>query len=623
MMLLGPVFHRELLTTARRRRVYGLRAIYGATLLILFAASHRAFFEAIGPGAMEAAPWLWAAFAQRMFRSVAIAQFAAMVLITPALVAGAIVDERRRKTLHYLLASRLTGGEIVLGKLAARLLHVGTFLAIGLPVMSILPIYGGVDPRSVVAVYGATAAMAPALGGVSILASALARRPRDAILGAYAFGLAWLVAPPLIEFWPFRGWTAAYDAIEPILRQIYLIGPAALLLEPGGLDAAGLVGRAAHVAGWQLACGALAAALAALRLRPGFRAGEGGRRRGPQGRGRPRPACGDDPMLWKEWYLGRIGGLAGTLVTALGIVSVAGLAYGTASLAPGAVAEVAEHGYDFLGPPKVSMGGDSPLGRMMLGPYRRRDGFNAFLRVIGACFYTACAVGVAAAAAGGITGEKEGDTWAGLLASDLTGREILRAKILGSARGGRWVLGGLALPWILGTAAGAVHPLGLAAVLVETAVFLWFAAALGTVCSIRCRTTTRALGWTMGILALLNFGPLLIRIIFPTEGLLIDLGCTPLIQAMSLLSYHDVWGMMGLTGPSASFFAWHEDADAVCIVGTAAHAMVALALTASALRGFGREADRPERAGRRPPLIAVETPTARVPGLPSWWAGRP
>ena len=54
----------------------------------------------------------------------------AVLLLTPTLVAGVIADERQRKTLHYLLASRLSSGEIILGKLAARLLHVGVFLGL-------------------------------------------------------------------------------------------------------------------------------------------------------------------------------------------------------------------------------------------------------------------------------------------------------------------------------------------------------------------------------------------------------------------------------------------------------------------------------------------------------------
>ena len=58
-------------------------------------------------------------FAEATFISVRRAQGIALLCLIPALVAGVIADEHQRKTLHYLLASRLSSAEIVLGKLGA------------------------------------------------------------------------------------------------------------------------------------------------------------------------------------------------------------------------------------------------------------------------------------------------------------------------------------------------------------------------------------------------------------------------------------------------------------------------------------------------------------------------
>ena len=71
----------------------------------------------------------------------------AVLVLTPAIVAGVIADEKQRKTLQYLMVSRLNSAEIVLGKLFARLLHIGVFLAIGLPVMSLTSLFGGSSRR--------------------------------------------------------------------------------------------------------------------------------------------------------------------------------------------------------------------------------------------------------------------------------------------------------------------------------------------------------------------------------------------------------------------------------------------------------------------------------------------
>ena len=71
-----------------------------------------------------------------------------------SVVAGVIADEKQRKTLHYLMASRLTSFEIVLGKLLARMLYVAVLLGVSLPVLSLLVLFGGIDPRLVCCLAG-------------------------------------------------------------------------------------------------------------------------------------------------------------------------------------------------------------------------------------------------------------------------------------------------------------------------------------------------------------------------------------------------------------------------------------------------------------------------------------
>ncbi len=110
-------------------------------------------------------------------------------------MAGIISDEYQRKTLHYLLASRLSSAEIVLGKLGARLVHAVAFVALGLPIVSLLMLYGGLNPVSILYVYVGTATMVLFAAGFSTLISILARRPRDAILASYGLGAIWLLAP--------------------------------------------------------------------------------------------------------------------------------------------------------------------------------------------------------------------------------------------------------------------------------------------------------------------------------------------------------------------------------------------------------------------------------------------
>jgi hypothetical protein len=108
---------------------------------------------------------------------------------------------------------------------------------------------------------------------------------------------------------------------------------------------------------------------------------------------------------------------------------------------------------------------------------------------------------IAGAAAAAISSEHEDDTWVSLTTTDLTGREILFAKLVGSlwrARRVAWVIGLLILAGII---TDSVHVLSLPALAVALAVFGWFAAALGVWVSLQLRSTWRA--QVLGLFSLL------------------------------------------------------------------------------------------------------------------------
>ena len=103
-------------------------------------------------------------------------QLATILVLVLRFSGGVIADEKQRKTMHYLMASGLSSGEIVLDKLAARLLHVGVFILLGMPVMSLLTLFGGVAWDYVVAAYAATFSITFFAAALAVLISTLARR---------------------------------------------------------------------------------------------------------------------------------------------------------------------------------------------------------------------------------------------------------------------------------------------------------------------------------------------------------------------------------------------------------------------------------------------------------------
>lgn len=609
-MLPGPVFAAEMLTTARRRRYYAIRLLYGAILLVVLVQGYvsSSWSRGWGTAARRISPHELSALARELFLAFTVTQAITIGLLTPALVAGVVADEKQRKTLHYLLASTLSSGEIVLGKLAARLLHLGVFLAIGLPVLSLLTLFGGVDPGEVVLAYVGTGAGMFFLAGLSILVSTYSRKVRDAILLAFLLELAWLAIPPMIAH-GLSGWRPnLYAWVQPVNAWALAAGPFAL--EPGPIhllpvdwlmelwSLTGLTpldpwsARLVCMVGLQLVYGAACVALAVGRLRPVFRSQEDqGRWATRLARWRwrllPRPSCGDHPMLWKERHVSRLNGVT-RLAVALVALGLFGFGvYWMLDLIGEAFQELASFGYGATGYAQAGA----------------RHRLHGALKVIGTILYIVMMLGVASISAGSVSSEREEDTWTSLLSTPLEGTEILLGKLIGAAWGLRWFALAMVLLWTVGLLAGAVHPLGFLAALIELVVFTWFSAALGTLLSLWSRTTTRSMAGTFGLLLFLNASYLLILAMARIYMPLMLIGCTPAIVAHSLLSFEDVWALLGFYSNVTSWNSFRSDQRGwelamACVLSVLAHAGGALVLTLAAFASFDRVVDRPRRDPR-------------------------
>src|SRR6185312_13059410 len=163
LVFFGPVFRAELLRSSRRRRYYFLRVVYGLILLTMIGAQYGKF-EAVELARQFQGerPYIsrMAQFSADTFLVFVGVQMMTLLCLVPALVGGAIADEKQRKTLHYLMTTRLSSGEIVVDKLGARLVHVAAFVVLGLPILSLLNFLGGLSWEYVAIAYGATASAA-------------------------------------------------------------------------------------------------------------------------------------------------------------------------------------------------------------------------------------------------------------------------------------------------------------------------------------------------------------------------------------------------------------------------------------------------------------------------------
>src|SRR5438093_13767780 len=115
-MLFGPVFRYELSAVARRKRTFVIRGLYGLLLLFFFCG------PLVNSGlaqAGELAHHDLVRIAEAFWVGVMEAQALAVLILTPALAAGTLAQERAGGTIELLMASPLSSLEIILGKLAA------------------------------------------------------------------------------------------------------------------------------------------------------------------------------------------------------------------------------------------------------------------------------------------------------------------------------------------------------------------------------------------------------------------------------------------------------------------------------------------------------------------------
>src|SRR5262249_30277950 len=111
---------------------------------------------------------------------------------------------------------------------------------------------------------------------------------------------------------------------------------------------------------------------------------------------------------------------------------------------------------------------------------------------------------VAGATAPSVTSERERDTWTSVVATPLSGFEILTAKWFGALWRLRWFLYLFGFLWTAGLAVGAIEPLGFLAGILALATLTWFAGALGLRNSIRASSTGKAFLMTLSTLLGLN-----------------------------------------------------------------------------------------------------------------------
>lgn len=596
----GPVLYYEVIRAGRRGRLFLFRSAYAVFIFLIL-------LWIWGARNHEASTWQnqsrdLANLAESFFFTFAVIQFGFAVLLTPGYVAGCIAEDKDRRTLEFLLATDLANREIVFGKLAARIGYLVLFLLTGLPVLSLIQFFGGIDPSILLVTFAATGCAMAGLIGVSIVQSVRCRKARDAIIftfviaGAYVgiCQLLWFTQvltalPALRATFLAKALSTAQPYFEVFrwgdpIRALYELRTAVFGIAPPGPMLLEVLKEFAAFHFVMLGAG-ITYSVCRLRKLALQQSGTASRPKSLRRRHRLRPAVyAHRPMNWKEiWVEGqsRVGGLARIglyLIIACAFAPIGLLAY--------------LHWFDSTAP---------------MSWQDTQQSINVWVRTLNVVLGCLILIGIAVRAAGSVCAERDKDTLASLLTTPLTIQDILSGKYFGALVSVRGLLLVLAVVWMIGLLTESVNAVALPLEAYALAMPALASAAIGLHFSVVCASTLRAIVCTLGALVMCLGGHWVVSLLccYAPAGLTgIHTGAEYLVAFQMGLTPPIAFGFI----PFANDEQWYVHGDtptylAVALFGNGCWLVVTGLLGMAAYDRFAVLSNRARMSQRRPARI--------------------
>jgi len=226
-MKINPVYKKEVKTNTRSIKFLVMVIIFNILLMLggltilydvidLIESSANINYTAIGA----------------LYQLLTITEFILMLFMMSAMTSSAISGERERQTLDILLSTKLTAANIIIGKLASSV-HVMTLVIIsGLPVMSIVFIFGGISFRDIIEITAYLIFATFFIGTLGITLSTMLKRTAFATAITYGSVLFFCLGTLVLIAILMSG-TNSPDAIKAPgwTLMLLLINPSITLLE--------------------------------------------------------------------------------------------------------------------------------------------------------------------------------------------------------------------------------------------------------------------------------------------------------------------------------------------------------------------------------------------------------
>lgn len=428
------------------------------------------------------------AFAESFAFTFFIVQSAAVLLLTPVYVAGAIFEERDTRSGEVLLTTQLTRREVYVGKLGARMVQVLLVVLAGMPILFLTSLWGGVGIEFILICYTATFTAIFGAGVVTAAISAYAETMRGALLRTY--GMLALVDGVMFPASPFVVIASASGHWAGGLVMLIVYLPMQFIIVMVGY----YIGQR-----WLR--------MAMLRqkrsLQPRY------------GKPPPLPGSGEsklpplhddtDPLLWKEVNAG------GRVRFREGVLCLFTLPE------PDTSDQLEDMG--FVRWLFVSRDGSAYFLRcltiligLILACLTMGDVINSewVARVGGFVLVVWMMAAVGLTAAGGISKERQKQTLIDLLMLPGPRSDLLKAKLMGALVRALWPSLLLLLMCFVCLVGGGLSLAGILLLLPTAAGLTLFAAGLGIWLSARCRTQLHATAMWLGLVATLIIGTFLL-----------------------------------------------------------------------------------------------------------------
>ena len=211
--MIGPIFARELVVLPRRARIFAMRSVYVAVLLLFIWTA----WLVLAGTQLQMSLGDSARFGAALFQMLSGLQLALVMFFSALMVTNAVSQEKDRKTLILLLLTSLRNREIVLGKLFASLLTVVMLIVSAAPVFLICRLFGGVSLEQVGRVFLVTLAAAFAAGSLGSTMALWREKTFQSLAMVFLCIVIWLGLGELCLLLPIseKGAVAVASAISP------------------------------------------------------------------------------------------------------------------------------------------------------------------------------------------------------------------------------------------------------------------------------------------------------------------------------------------------------------------------------------------------------------------------